>query len=319
MANFPRCLTNTLSAFLLVTFCIDDLPRVAAQVNLSKLLSDRELEIYANARTVVDMTSDELIRAYPRECADLALDDNQEELPALLWEAAERVKALVRDIPNTTSREQVRRERLRNKLTVDDTSTRTYNYLVLSSMSGPWEEIRTDSKGRPINVFDAQDEFFMTSGFAGLVLFFHPGSVTTCRFRLLGRQRSEPGAYLIAFAQRPDGPAVGSMRTPLMSTSAVSIMYQGLAWVDPRTHQILRMRTELLAPRIDVYLARQTTEIWYAEVRFASSAQTFWLPREVLATFEWRGQVYRNRHLYSDYLVFSVESQDKLVQPKIKK
>ncbi len=159
----------------------------------------------------------------------------------------------------------------------------------------------------------------MTSGFAGLTLFFHPGSLSGSRFRLLGRQRSEPNAYQIAFAQRPESrqPA-GRLETPLMLTPTL-IMYQGLAWVDPQTHQLLRMRTDLLAPRRDVYLARQTTEIWYGEVHFTSNSQAFWLPREVLVTLEWNGQVYRNRHRYSDYLVFSVESQDKLVQPKIKK
>jgi len=96
-------------------------------------------------------------------------------------------------------------------------------------------------------------------------------------------------------------------------------MYQGFAWVDPQSHQILRMRTDLLAPRSDVRLPRQTTEIRFGEVHFDSYSQAFWLPREVLVTVEYERQIYRNRHLYSDYLVFLVESKDKLEQPRIKK
>jgi hypothetical protein len=79
------------------------------------------------------------------------------------------------------------------------------------------------------------------------------------------------------------------------------------------------MRTDLLAPRSDVLLARQTTEIWYQEVHFADVPQVFQLPREVLVTTDFNGQTYRNRHRYSDYVVFSVESRDKLEQPRIKK
>jgi hypothetical protein len=75
------------------------------------------------------------------------------------------------------------------------------------------------------------------------------------------------------------------------------------------------MRIDLLAPRTDVQLFRQTTEIWFNEVHFKDSPQAFWLPREVMVTVEWGGRNYRNRHLYSEYLVFSVESLDKLEQP----
>lgn len=158
----------------------------------------------------------------------------------------------------------------------------------------------------------------MSSGFAGLVLVFHPG-LSSSRFRLLGRQRTAPNCYLVGFAQRPESAQPwDKFMTPLMLAPA-SIMYQGLAWVDPRNHQIVRMRTDLLAPRRDVLLARQTTEIWFSEVRFSSNPQEFWMPREVLVTIEYNGQTYRNRHLYSDYLVFMVESKDKLEQPKIKK
>ena len=319
MSNLPHCLTKALPAILLVICSSLGFARRSGQVSLSLAMADREMEIYALARTVIDMTSDELLRAFPDEVSDLEFSDSQEELPVLLRDVGDRVESLARDIPNTASREQVRRELLRENLKVDDASTQTYNYLVLPGMSGLWEEIRTDSKGHPVAVGNTQDSYFMTSGFAGVALFFHPGSQAQSRFRLLGRQRSKPNAYVIAFAQRPEkAQPTGRLKTPYMLAPA-RLMFQGLAWVDPRSHQILRMRTDLLAPRRDVMLARQTTEIWFSEVHFSSNPRVFWLPHEVLVTVEWNGQIYRNRHRYSDYLVFSVESNDKLEQPRIKK
>jgi len=319
MLSFSRNLTRALPAILLIACGNTGTGLRAAQVNLSKTQASLELEIYAKARTVVDMTVEELLRNFPKECRDLDFDDNQTELPQLLWNTGESVEALIRDIPNTTSKEQVHRERLRDNGSFDNASDQNYNYLVLPGKMGFWEEIRTDTKGRPLAGRNMTDSFMITSGFAGVATFFHPQYREGSRFRLLGRQRSESNAYVIAFAQWPEnGQPTGTFESPFMLTPAV-IMYQGLAWVDPQTHQILRMRTDLLAPRKDVLLARQTTEIWFNEVRFIDIPHAFWLPREVLVTMEWNGQTYRNRHRYSEYLVFSVESLDKLQQPKIKK
>jgi len=319
MLSFSKSLTMALPAILLIACGSTGLGLRAAQVNLAKTQASQELEIYANARTVVDMAVEELLRDFPKECRDLDFDDDQAELPQLLRKTGESVAALIRDIPNTTSKEQVRRERLRNNGSVDSASDQNYNYLVLPGKTGLWEETRTDSKGRPLLAESISGSFFLTSGFAGLAILFHPEYQEASRFRLLGRQHAESNPYVIAFAQKPeDGRPTGIFETPLMLMPA-HIMHQGLAWVDPRTHQILRMRIDLLAPRKDVLLARQTTEIWFQEVRFQDSPHPFWLPREVLVTVEWNSQTYRNRHRYSEYLVFSVESRDKLEQPKIKK
>jgi hypothetical protein len=98
----------------------------------------------------------------------------------------------------------------------------------------------------------------------------------------------------------------------------VPLLYQGLVWLDPGNFEILRMRTDLLARRTDIGLTRQTSEIWFSEVRFQSVPQSFWLPREVVVTSESSGWLFRNVHRYSDYRVFTVEAQDKVKPPKKK-
>jgi hypothetical protein len=96
-------------------------------------------------------------------------------------------------------------------------------------------------------------------------------------------------------------------------------VHQGLVWIDPHSFEIVRMRTDLLAPRNDVGLAKQTSEIWFSEVKFNTVSHPFWLPCEVVVTANWLGLVFRNRHQYSDYSVFVVESREKLNLPVIKK
>jgi hypothetical protein len=316
MSDFLRRLTKALPAIVLAAGCFTGHGLQATQINVSKLLAERELAIYASERSVIDMTVEELRQLFPEECRDLEFDSNQEELSILLREAGDRVETLFRDIPNTTSTERIRRERSRSSGGRSSSSTQSFNYLVLSDGLGKWEEVRTDNRGRPAKY---EESGFMTSGFAGLSIFFHPQFQDSVRYRLLGRQISQPRAYVVAFSQKAEpGRPTGTFEVTGMIQPTLT-MYRGLAWIDLQSHQIVRMRTDLLAPRTDVLLARQTTEIWFHEVRFSTIPQAFWLPREVVVTTEWKGEVCKNHHLYSDYRVFSVVSNDKLQQPIIKK
>jgi len=278
-------------------------------------------EIYANARSVVDLSVEELRRAYPAELGRLEFAENQTELIPILQKVGATVEEFFREFPNTTSKEHVRLEQLRSDGKVEDHLEQSFNYVleVRPDKEGfGWEEFRTDSRGRPIQRDRLRGYSSLASGFAATTVFLHPLYQATSRFRYLGMQRSDPEAMVIAFAQKPgSGVYLGTFSTLGLPTTP--LFYQGIAWVDPRTNQIVRMRTDLLTPRGDVGLTRQTSEIWFSEVQFNTVSRTFWLPHEVVVTAQWFGQTLRNRHQYSDYAVFLVESSEKIELPKIKK
>ena len=227
--------------------------------------------------------------------------------------------ALFRDCPKTTSREWVRREVLGSNDRVADSVTQNYYYAVYPRELGLWEEARTDSKGRPIPPEKLRGSSMLTAGFASAGIFFHPIHQPGSSYRYLGRQSAEPYSHVIAFAQRPGIAQVSGSFTSNSMLPPTEILYQGMAWIDPKSYQILRMRLDLLEPRPEVMLYRQTTEIWFSEVHFGATGQAFWVPREVVVTIHWSGGKYRNRHRYSDHQVFMVETQEKIELPKIKK
>jgi hypothetical protein len=66
---------------------------------------------------------------------------------------------------------------------------------------------------------------------------------------------------VLAFAQSPKT-ARATTQVNLREKSAL-VLVQGVAWVDADSYQIIRMRVDLLAPRRDIGLQRQTTEILY--------------------------------------------------------
>lgn len=265
------------------------------------------------------MTRDELLDAYPKEMREMRFEENPARLPILLEKVGEKVEAFFRDFPNTVSKEQIRMERLDRQGRADASVTHNYLYSFAPEKTGAyWEENRTESNGKPVD-FSVIPGFCLAPGRAGITAFLHPRHRENSSFRYLGRQASNASVEVIAFAQKPEsGDYLGSYQAKTMPAPTL-LLYQGFVWVDSRNHQIVRMRTDLLAPRLDVGLRRQTSEIWFGEVRFQSVAEPFWLPREVVVTNEDFMQNCRNRHRYTNYQVFTVTVQEKIMPPQVKK
>ena len=291
----------------------------AHAAGLSQTVDRRELLYYTGVKSIVDWSPTELIEALP-ELQGFEPAQGQEELALILEKVGENVEAFFRDCPNTTSLEQVRRERLRRDGSVAEHLTRKFQYLVLARPEKDrigFEEYRTDAKGRPVEqprLWGGSS--FITAGFASLAIHFHPLYQSGSAFRLLGRQVIDGReTAVVAFAQRPDT-ARSLERFETLERSAV-ILVQGAVWVDLTNYQIIRLRTDLLAPRLDVGLKRQSTEVQFGEVRFRTASSVLWLPRNVVVTLECKDGVFRNRHLYSDFKLFTVGIEEKQNTPDL--
>ncbi len=94
---------------------------------------------------------------------------------------------------------------------------------------------------------------------------------------------------------------------------------QGIAWVDPGTFQILRLRINLLGPGNRSFMTEQSTDIRLGEVRSGETQKNLWLPREVIVNTQISGLVFRNQHRYTDYKLFDVTSDFKIDSPKPRK
>jgi hypothetical protein len=124
-------------------------------------------------------------------------------------------------------------------------------------------------------------------------------------FRYLGDQEVEGRPmYVILFAQRPGRATATSQATG--DSGTVLLLQQGIAWVDKSNFQIARMRTDLLAPRKDIGLETQTTELRLAEVQITDMPRPLWLPARVRVYTVFKGQHFRNEHTYTNYRRFRV-------------
>jgi hypothetical protein len=116
-------------------------------------------------------------------------------------------------------------------------------------------------------------------------------------------------AAVVGFAQIP-----GKAKFPGNVTfegATIPILFQGIAWIDESNFRIVRLRTDMLAPRPDIYLQMLTREVLFSEVRIQAdeTPESFWLPEEVEVVWDFRGQVVRQLHRYSDYHLYHAKSK----------
>ncbi len=268
----------------------------------------------AQRQLVVDMSAGELTQYNPSKFSDLIFDSNQDELVELLKNAGMRVQDFLKDLSNTSSKEQVLLQVLGPDGKPQSSSRKEFNYLIISKGSKSeldWEEDRVDKKGNAVSLNKLKG-FIITSRFAFLCIYLHPKHQPGSRFRYLGRAGN--GAYVIAFAQKPEiADYLAGYSDPSMKT-LTPYLVQGFVWLHPDSYQIMHMETSMIAPA--GFLRYHATEIDYQEVQFKGVSHSFWLPDKVIVKMLARDVLCRNQHRYSEYKLFEIQSDYKIDLPK---
>ena len=280
-------------------------------------VNEAVFEAYRRAEPLTDWPLKKLLHEIPGlRGLDPATD--QSALPGILSRIGDSVKDLLANFVNTTAVETIEETRLRNYPPTEDGVVERFHYLMLLKPEGgetKVEEYRTDSHGRKEQSNTVEQGFVKTVGFASMPLYFSSMRRGLSDFRYLGSQ-TIGGRHLqvVGFAEhpRPEGSQGGIM----LAGKYIPAIYQGIAWIDPATCQILRMRTDLLAPLPAIRLSRETTEVRFRDVNFAKAPAPLLLPEEVDVTVGLGDLTYVNRHHYSGYEVFNVSTDQQVTAPK---
>jgi hypothetical protein len=292
-----------------------DKPHLEGNIDLALNGEDIEKKIWANAKPYLDYPLPELEEAVP-ELAGLIPANSQENLDSLLDRMGEKCLDLMQRIPNVASHEElISQERTLSAISHGEMRLQTaraqpqrqqFEYLLLSHRTPNGvilEEYRRDKHGRDVV---AEGQF--SQGFASDWVRLYPSNRAESRFRYLGQQQVDKhNALVVAFAQIPDLVKVPAQC--LFSGTWYSLLLQGVVWIDSRDFRIIRMREDLLAPRPDIYLQKLTVKIRFDEVRISRAAISVWLPQEADVEWEFNGNLFQQRHLYSDYRLYAVRSR----------
>lgn len=254
----------------------------------------------------------------PPELQNIEPVGDQVKLEPILSALGKNVEELFQKFPNTSSLEKIHQEKLDRKGKSAGSLDQKFRYLCLipTSQWGPaTDEYRADMTGHAATPRGLSENYMLTSGFVAAPLVFHPTYQPGSTFRLLGRQKIKGrDAFMIAFAQEPKRSRMyGTFKCDGKTRET---FYQDVAWIDSTTYQILKLRTELLMPLPVVKLQAETTQIEFDVVHFKRFPEGFWLPSDVTVTLDWSGRRLRNRHEYSDFVVFNVDALEKINKPK---
>ena len=333
LAGISVCIATGIATFSLLSA----LSTAPAQTPPPQI-SPQEIQVYRNAHTVIDWTPKEIRESV--ELKKLRPAANQNDLGTMMESVGEKVAAFIDNLPNTACAESIRSDQVEDrKGTLTEVFNDKFRYLLLRSPHGGWngfQEYRTDAQGHAVNYGGAKVKSILTSRFALLVLCFDPRIQWSCHYRYFGRQMmGRRDTDVVGFAQNPEA------KITLASFSdgkrAAQTLLQGLAWIDRDRHEILRLRTDLLAPPPGSHLAKETTVVDYSPVQLSETSAATVLPRKVVVDLWLRVDAqadpmdnacflvakgyflpqqcgtqvrhFRNTHLYSDYKLFRVESR----------
>jgi tetratricopeptide (TPR) repeat protein len=166
----------------------------------------------------------------------------------------------------------------------------------------------------------AQTDFpggIVTSGLPALVLVFHPYYAPNYEMACEGLARANGTlAWQVHFRQKPGKPnAIKSYQFGLGGPS-YPVALKGRAWISADNYQIIRMETDIVAPLPQIKLEAEHSEIEYGPVKFQRANETLWLPQSADVYVAWQGRQMHRRHSFSNYLLFSVEENEKIGAPR---
>jgi hypothetical protein len=225
------------------------------------------------------------------------------------------VQEFVESINRITATEFMNFERRNNKGRLEESANNKVNYVaVIHPLENGFLSVDEYRNGSPgMSGFTGH---IASTGSVALVLIFHPVHVNEFAMSCKGllAWHNVP-AYEITFEQRLDRP--NTMSEFRAANASYAILLKGTAFVDPETFQVLHLDTDLMKPIPEVFLDVEHQSIDYGPVAFVTHNDNLWLPQVADITVHFRHKQFSERHSYTGYRLFTVETGQKIGKPNV--
>jgi len=121
-------------------------------------------------------------------------------------------------------------------------------------------------------------------------------------------------AWQVHFLQKMGNFA--SIRTWKKNGMVYNIPLKGRVWISSTSYDLLRIETDLREPSSALQLARDHLLVDYGPVNFQSGSERLWLPWSADMYLEIHGRRYHHKHYLSNYMLFAVDTSNKINKPK---
>lgn len=230
-------------------------------------------------------------------------------------EAGQRVEQLVNDVGRFAAVEDLLHERLDKMGNPTTRETRKFDYAASISESQEPGVVRMDEyRTQRYGVEDLPDHI-ADNGFAALALVFHPAMRADFQMTCEGLTDWRGQAtWLVRFQQRNDRP--NHIQGYVIGPTTYPVNLKGRAWITAGKFQIVRIESEMISPLPEIQLLAEHQITEYGPVPFATANLELWLPKTAEVYLYFRGRRYYRRHSFEKYMLFSVDSEQKVHEAK---
>ena len=234
-------------------------------------------------------------------------------LSDVLSKAGLRATNLVSSLQNFTAHEEIRYEETDDLGNPNFATSENFNYAVdFGDKSGVLvsHETRAQIGDASVNMGDVRD-----SGLAVLALIFHPLIQGDYEMRCegYGAWDTKP-AWVVHFRQKKGKtPRTLAFHTP---NSTYHAALKGRAWIAADTGEIMHLETNLVAGIGMLGLQGNAVSVDYSPVQFHSQNVELWLPKTAQAYADYGKRRMIIDHTFSDFQLFSVQTQQQIEKPK---
>jgi len=227
------------------------------------------------------------------------------------------VEEFVESINRITATEFMNFERRNSKGRLEEAANNKVNYVaVIHPLDNGFLSVDEYRNGSPgMSGFSGH---IASTGSVALVLIFHPMHVNefamSCKGLLVWHNVP---AYEITFEQRLDRP--NTMSEFRAANGTYTILLRGTAFVDAEAFQVLHLDTDLMKPIPEVFLDAEHQSIDYGPVAFVTHSDNLWLPQVADITVHFRHKHFSERHSYTSYRLFTVDTGQKIGKPAAQK
>jgi len=234
----------------------------------------------------------------------------------VIEESGRRVQELMQDVTRFSAIEDLFHQPVDEFGNPLRTETRKYNYVASISEPEPGFVAVDEYRAEKLTLADYPGHLAST-GFAGLAFVFHPhvrdNFDLTCEG--LGDWQGQ-ATWLVHFRQRDDRP--NSMHSYKVGEQIYPVKLKGRAWITADKFQIVRIEAEMVSPMPEILLLSEHQVVEYGPIPFEKKNTTLWLPKTAEIYVDFRKHRFYRRHSFDNYMLFSVDSEEKRKAPTSK-
>jgi Flp pilus assembly protein TadD len=237
------------------------------------------------------------------------------ETETILEQALLRVNSQMENFEKFTATERIEHQEIDRRGLPGEVKSRSFSYIVFvkpyKDDSFYLEESRDG--GENLNSFPTSlaTTGLNSLGVSLLLPAYHDGFIYQCEG--LGSMRGE-AAWLVRFEEKKNKPA--GVRQWRKNGIIYDVPVKGRIWISATSFNLLRIETDLREPVEKLELTRDHLSVDYGPIKFERGNETLWLPWSAEMYMELHRKRYHHKHYLTDYLLFEVDTANKVGKPK---